>query len=98
MTWIEQIRVRSAEYISQSLIEQARHVVDSIRTMEQVNFADVFRHKDYPNDFVTVIRWSAQVPPHKSKIGVHLASYLQGFGLVEHSIWITESDALRRVS
>ncbi len=91
MNWLETIDLRSAGNGSEQ-IEQAIEIplMEKDR-QEGLKGLSLYCNAFVKTDFRIHLQWEAgERPPAKSNLGLRLASALQEFGRVHHTLWIKE--------
>ena len=91
MKWMEIIKLRSAEQASEPLTAVLTAIVKDAPC--GLIAARIYRHALWETDWSLHIHWdSAKPDKNGSLLGLRLSHAFEEFGLVDHSIWIEESE------
>lgn len=91
MKTLETIRLRLAGDTPETLADDVRRVVGSAPGPMEVR---VYRHARIETDLVVHLhRENASGCDRASELGIRLASLLREYGMVDHTIWVDETDA-----
>jgi len=93
MKWMEIIKMRSAE----QAFEPLRAVLAAIAKDVPCGLigARIYRHAQWETDWSLHLYWeSEKLEKNGSGLGLRLSQGLKELGLVDHSIWIEESESI----
>ena len=89
MKWLEIIELRSVNCNRELLELQLQNFIHEIEKKSDQNVIKVYNHVALEGDFnIHLCHDSDKIQNCGSPLGLHLASSLKEFGLVNHSIWI----------
>ena len=89
MKWLEIIELRSAESNQEILKSKIETLVKEVQKEEAEQGVQTFSHGTISSDFsIHLFHDSRIVPAAGSDLGLHIASSLKEYGLVNHTIWI----------
>ena len=91
MNWIEIIDLRSAENGREVLKQTLLRPVTKNDQKGGLKEISLYHNASVETDLSIHLKWNAEVKnPKQSGLGLRLASALEEFGRVNHSIWIEE--------
>ncbi len=89
MKWLEIIELRSVESNRELLESQLQKLINEVDKETKKQAIKVYSHTTVETDFrIHLLHDSKEADISGSPLGLHLASALKKFGLVNHSIWI----------
>jgi hypothetical protein len=93
MKWIEIIELRSTDKNRESLESQLQKLTSEVNKARERGAIKVYSRLAIDTDFsIHLFHESKEADIDASSLGLHLASSLKGFGLVNHSVWIEMYD------
>jgi hypothetical protein len=88
MKWIEIIELRTAGNITEVVTEKLNLMMEEIERDNNENSMNLFVHVNVNSDFSIHIEHTAgKIENTGSELGLHIASNLKVFGLVNHNVW-----------
>ena len=94
MTWLEVIHVRVTEPELDRAIPIFRQLLDEIREKESCREVKLFRRALLETDIcLHLYHDSENIEDAGSTVGLHLASALKPFGMVNHTVWVAGDQA-----
>ena len=91
MKWLEIIHIRTSEKKSERLVEELTKITSKLSEAEDEANVVLFRNSQLPTDFsLHLIHQSGPVRRTKSNIGQVLSAMAREYGLVNHTVWVTE--------
>ena len=91
MKWLEIIKIRSVEMLGKSVISDLVHQFGKLGTSPKPSGIFMYHHAKLMTDLCIHIHWDTKdIYFNKSVIGGHIAHALKDFGLVSHSVWISD--------
>jgi hypothetical protein len=89
MKWIEILELRCAGRNQDTLKSEMKQLLEDVQTEGAEQRVQTFSHFTISTDFsIHLFHDTKTVPPSGgSPLGLHLASSLKRYGLVNHSIW-----------
>ena len=89
MKWLEIIELRSIDSNRESLESQLKKLINEVDKEIKKQTIKTYNRVMIDTDFsIHLLHESKKVDKGGSSLGLHLASALKEFGLVNHSVWI----------
>jgi len=89
MKWLEIIELRSVESNRELLESQLQKLINEVDKETKKQAIKVYSHTTVETDFrIHLLHDSKEADISGSPLGLHLASALKKFGLVNHSVWV----------
>lgn len=89
MKWLEIIELRSADSNRAVLESQLQNLINKVNKESKHKSIKVYSHTTVETDFsIHLLHDSKEADIGGSPLGLHLASALKKFGLVNHSVWV----------
>ena len=89
MKWLEIIELRSTTSNRLLLESQLHGIVNNLDKETQKHKITAYSHVMIDNDFsIHLTHDSKNIEKNGSSLGLHLASLLKEYGMVNHSVWI----------
>ncbi len=89
MKWLEIIELRSVGSNRELLKRQLKALIDEAHKKAEQQAIKVYNHVAIDTDFsIHLLHDSKEADIGGSPLGLHLASALKKFGLVNHSVWV----------
>ena len=89
MKWLEIIELRSVDSNRESLESQLKKLINEVDKEIKKQTIKTYNRVMIDTDFsIHLLHESKKVDKGGSSLGLHLASALKEFGLVNHSVWI----------
>jgi hypothetical protein len=89
MKWLEIIELRTVDSNRELLESRLEEVIDEVKAEMKQQTIKTYAHAMINTDFsIHLFNESKMAEQFGSRLGLHLASALREFGLVNHSIWI----------
>ncbi len=91
MVWMEMIRLRTAAGKGQAAMGLLNYSMSHVAKEPGLVRVHVYNSAAFHNDLALSLIWDTHVPhPQGSRTGLSITETLNGFGLVEHSIWVEQ--------
>lgn len=89
MNWLEIIEIRSACGCQKLIDSKLKNLIEeTTQNAMQLNLR-IFKHATLDTGFcIHLLHDSNQIEDEGSTIGIHLASAMKEFGMVNHTVWI----------
>ncbi len=93
MPWMELIRIRTGRNQEEALKSRLKGLLACHERAAHTFEVHVYGHAAFPGDVVLLLRWETNRPEERGSLpGLGLVQALKEFGLVEHTVWIEETD------
>jgi len=93
MKWIEIIKIRTAGTNFRLLKE----LLIPVRKLSQIGLTEtrIFHHAAMEQDWAIHLHWETAAPElNGSRLGLHLVRAVNDFGLIDHTVWINETEII----
>lgn len=89
MKWLEVIELRSADRNNELIESRLNNLINEFDKKNKSQAIKVYCRVMIDTDFSIHLLNDSKNPDHGgSRLGLHLASALKAFGMVNHSVWI----------
>jgi hypothetical protein len=93
MKWIEFIKVQAAGTQGQAALPELSELTADLKKTPGLVEADVYDRASAYGDFAVLLLWDTDQPQQEGSMeGLHLKQILKKFGLVNHSVWIINTE------
>jgi hypothetical protein len=93
MKWLEFIKVQAAGTQGQTVIPELLEITAELKKSPGLVETDVYDRASAYGDFAVLLLWDTDQPQHQGSVeGLNLKQILKKFGLVNHSVWIINTE------
>lgn len=93
MKWLEIIKIRSAVMGKENILSDLLLQFNKMLLANKPSGIFLYHHANLKTDLSIHIHWETEGTVfNKSCVGVRIAHVLKDFGLVNHSVWVSEQN------